>query len=224
MSYLSQPLKRVDKPSAITDDLLVKQAVAGDQRSFEALVRKYERPLRGYIWNILKDEDLMADVLQHVFFQLSLSLPSLKTSSPLKAWLFRVSYHRCLDELRKQKRRRAIFFSQLEADASEEEPFFAEMIPDEQPTPEEILEWHDLRNQLLRALNVLSPLPRAIVSLRSFGELSFAEIGKRLNIPETTAKTYFHRSLPRLRAVMSSSREAGEIRHYRVSKKCALPA
>ncbi len=204
MSYQWQQDQQADRPSVIADSLLITRILAGDQSAFEALVHKYERPLRGYIWRILKDEELMADVLQHVFLQLSFCLPTLNTNRPLKAWLFRVSYHRCLDELRKQQRQQLVPFSQLEGGDNEEEALFAETIPDGQPTPEGLLEQQELHEQLVHLLMQLPPTARAIVYLRSFKEWSFSEIGTHLNMPATTAKTYFHRVLPRLRAAFSA--------------------
>jgi len=198
MSHQFQQNMYSYEPTASTGN---KQGAAGDQYSFDALVKEYERPLRAYVRNILKDEELVADVLQSVFFQLYVSLPKLTINKPLKAWLFRVSYHRSLDELRKRRRRPVILFSQLERGDGEEEPFFVEMIPDEQLLPESVLEQQELRERLVHALYVLSPKARSIVYLRGFGGLTFSEIGKQLNISETTAKTCFHRALPRLRAV-----------------------
>jgi len=195
---------KIDMRYTISDDMLAKQALAGDQVSFEVLMNKYERPLRGYIWRILKDDDLMADVLQYVFLQFYTSLPKLRTNAPLKAWLYRVAYHRCLDELRRKHRRQDVSFSQLEGKSGEEELLLAETLPDPHLTPEEMLEQQDLHEQLLQALEVLSPTLRSVVHLRCFGELSFSEIGKKLNMPEATAKTYFHRSLPRLRAALEA--------------------
>lgn len=137
MPHQFQQNKHSNEPAVITDN---KQVAIGDQYSFDALVKEYERPLCAYVRNILKDEELVADVLQSVFFQLYISLPKLSINKPLKAWLFRVSYHRSLDELRKRRRRPVIFFSQLERGDGEEEPLFVEMIPDGQLTPEGILE------------------------------------------------------------------------------------
>ncbi|GHO96445.1 DNA-directed RNA polymerase sigma-70 factor [Reticulibacter mediterranei] len=201
MSHSYLPKKPGDRLPLMADDLLVQQALAGDQGAFEALVHKYERPLRGYLWNILKEDELIADVLQQVFLQLSVWLPKLSTNRSLKAWLFRVAYYRCLDELRKKQRRQVIFFSQLEGQDSEEEPPFVETIPDGQPMPEDLLEQQELHEHVMHALRVLSPRARSIVHLRCFRNLTFSEIGEHLNISENTARISFHRSLPRLRAV-----------------------
>ncbi len=102
----------------ITDGTLVQQTLAGDQRAFEMLVCRYNVPLFNFICHCLGDYDLACDVSQQVFLQLYISMPTLRTGEPLKAWLFQVARNRCLDELR---RKRAIHFSELEASNDEDD-------------------------------------------------------------------------------------------------------
>jgi RNA polymerase sigma-70 factor (ECF subfamily) len=58
-----------------------------------------------FIWGMLNDHDQCYDVLQHVYLQLYLCLPTLSRHAPLRPWLFQVARNRCLDELRKRRRR-----------------------------------------------------------------------------------------------------------------------
>jgi DNA-directed RNA polymerase specialized sigma24 family protein len=44
---------------------------------------------------------------------------------------------------------------------------------------------------------------RMVVLLRYTGQLSFGEIGQALDMPEATAKTYFQRAKPLLRAALA---------------------
>ena len=66
----------------------------------------------------------------HVWLQLSRSLPIFRTGKPLGPWLLRVAQNRCLDALRKRRRRWVISFSELEWEADEEELLLLENIPD----------------------------------------------------------------------------------------------
>jgi RNA polymerase sigma-70 factor (ECF subfamily) len=207
MDHHVQHSQRVNLSHTPADQMLMEQALAGDQAAFEVLMNKYERPLRGYMRRILKDQELIADVLQHVFFQFYVSLPNLRTTSPLKPWLYRVAYNRCVDELRKNARRQALSFSFLEGQESAEEQALVEMLPDTHLTPEELFERQELHEQLVQAIRTLSPTFRTVVHLRCFGELSFSEIGQQLQMPEGTAKTYFYRSLPQLRAALGARRD-----------------
>ena len=189
----------------VSDGLLIEQALAGDQCAFEFLVNRYHHQLVSHIRGFLKDNDQIYDVLQHVYLQLYLSLPILLRNVSLKAWLFQVARNRCLDELRKRRRRAEVPFSTLEREGGEEGLSPLEAIPDPEPLPEEVNESIELHGSLHAAIVSLPPKIRSIVHLRCFKQLTFAEIGQTLKMPETTAKTYFYRSLPRLRSALASS-------------------
>lgn len=189
----------------VSDGVLVEQALAGDQRAFELLVSRYHHPLVSYIRGFLKDDEQVYDVLQHVFLQLYISLPTLLRNVSLKAWLFQVARNRCLDELRKRRRRAEIPLSTLEWKYREEELSPIEAIPDPEPLPEEVAERIDLYCSLQEALVSLPPKFRSIVHLRCFRQLSFSEIGRMLNMRENTVKINFYRALPRLRRALMSS-------------------
>src|SRR6266568_2164428 len=114
MRYAQPGKYSILQGQGVPDGVLVGQALAGDQLAFELLVSRYHRPLVSCIRGFLKDNEQVSDVLQHVFLQLYLSLPVLLRNVSLRAWLFQVARHRCLDELRKRRCKAAIPFSTLE--------------------------------------------------------------------------------------------------------------
>jgi len=188
--------------SLLPDACLAQQSLAGDQRAFEVMVYRYSTPLFNFICRFLSDYDQACDVLQQVFMRFYTTLPRLDTAEPLKPWLFQVARNCCVDELRR-RRRYAIQFSQLETENSEGELSFLNEIPDTHPLPEELAERHDLQQALNKAIQSLPPKFRAVVLLRYSSQLSFSEIGRTLNMPEATAKTYFHRAKVLLRKILS---------------------
>jgi DNA-directed RNA polymerase specialized sigma24 family protein len=111
MSYVPQGNQSTLQGDEPSDGVLLGQAVAGDERAFEALVSRYHYPLLHYIQKILKDNELANDVLQVVLLRFYLSLPTLLTDVALQPWLFQVARNRCLDELRKQRYRPSLRFS-----------------------------------------------------------------------------------------------------------------
>jgi DNA-directed RNA polymerase specialized sigma24 family protein len=58
---------------------------------------------------------------------------------------------------------------------------------------------------LHEAIQTLPVKFRAVVLLRYASQLSFSEIGQALNMPEATAKTYFQRAKPLLRAALTKA-------------------
>lgn len=186
------------------DGVLVGQALAGDERAFETLVRRYSALLFDRIYRYMRDDDQAGDVLQHVWLQLYLSLPTLRPGNPLKQWLLRVARNRCLDELGRRRRRCTLYFSELEREADEEDLLPQENIPDFHPLPEELAEHHDLQHALRLAIQALPPKFRAVMLLRYTGQLSFSEIGQELKMPTATAKTYFYRACPLLKVLLTA--------------------
>ena len=184
----------------MSDGMLALQTLDGNKRAFEGLFNRYRPALFKFIFNMLRDYDQASDILQQVFLQLYMSLPTLDTHKPLKSWLFQVARNRCLDELR---RKRFIRFSELDTSTDEDESEGLTFVLDPRPLPEEIVEHQDLRENLLRAIQCLPPKFRSVVFLRYTKQLTFPEIGKALGMPEATAKTYFSRAKPLLRASLA---------------------
>ncbi len=191
----------VDQKIALTtlsDGLLARQSLAGDDQAFEVLVTRYSTHLFNFIYHLLKDYDLSCDILQKVMVQLYLSLPSLHQEKPFKSWLFTVARHYVIDETR---RKHLISLSEGEPTNDEEENgVFA--IADPALAPEEQCEYRELQQNLALAIQTLPAHYRRIVLLRYVQQCTFPEIGEVLNIRPDTAKTYFHRALPLLRAVL----------------------
>ncbi len=186
-----------------SDQELSRCALKSNQELFEQVMREQSAPLFHYIYRFMGDYDTANDICQQVFVQLYTFLPDLHTDRPLTAWLFQVARNYCIDETR---RKRAICFSQLEADsrrqADDEELSLLSLLPDLCPLPDEETEQHDLQRRLCAAISALPPKFRAVVSLRYKADMSYAEIGARLHIPPATAKTYFQRAKPLLRTLL----------------------
>lgn len=184
-----------------SDGILAQQSLDGDQHAFETLVEQYRPLLFNSIYQILGDYDQSCDILQQVFLQLYLSLPTLKQDKSFRGWLLKVARNRCLDELR---RKHAMPFSTLETIEEEEEVSLLLTLSDPSPLPEEVAEQHDLKSAVQRAIDELPPRYRRVVLLRYAGQQSFAEIGQALCIPAATAKTHFQRAKVLLRAALTT--------------------
>lgn len=185
----------------MADGMLVKLILAGEKSAFEPLIRRYEQSLFSFIYHLLGNYDLACDILQDVFIKFYLSLPDLRIDQPLKPWLFQVARNRCVDELR---RKHPISFSQLEGSDEEDELSPIAILPDPDPLPEDIAEHHEFQQILHQAINELPFKYRQVVLLRYSARFSFIEIGRILNMPQATAKTYFQRARPLLRQALLS--------------------
>ncbi len=188
-----------------SDSILVHQALNGDQEAFEALVSRYNKSLFGLIYHYVGEYHEAEDILQQVWLQLYLSLATLRPNAHIKPWLFMVARNRSLDVLRRKRLHtgRLSSFSEVEARKEEDEVAFLDTIPDTSPTPEELLERHDLQREIRYAIQSLPHIYRPVVWLYYREQLNYTEIGRIRNMPVSTVKTQFNRAKPFLRAVLN---------------------
>ncbi|GHO43239.1 RNA polymerase sigma factor [Ktedonospora formicarum] len=191
----------------VTDDILLERVERGEQSAFETLMQRYNAILCKFVYTHINDYELTRDIVQSVFLQLYIYIPKLRANraaqtsrAPLKAWLFQVAANKCIDELRK---RRPLLFCELEMTQDDDENAWLYSIVDSELQPDEEIEREDTRAALRRAIMELPLRFRSIVLLRYQEELTFGEIGRVLGMPENTAKTYFQRARPLLRAALS---------------------
>ena len=183
-----------------SDNTLLYEALAGDQIAFEALVNRYQHALFGLIYRYVGEYHEAHDVLQQVWLQLYLSLPTLPPNLRVKPWLFTVARNRSVDV---QRRKGLLSFSEVATGNDEDEAAFLDTIIDMSPLPEELLEQRDLERAIQRAIQAVPHTYRSVIVLYYREHMTYAEIGRALKVPVSTVKARFHRAKPFLRAVLS---------------------
>ncbi len=192
--------KEIDAPD-VPDCVLARYTLAGNNRAFQILMKRYSPQLYRWIQRYLRDDNGARDILQEVFFKLYASLAHLDTNEPLKPWLYRVARNCCIDALRKQNSHHVLCFSDcFPSNEEDEDVTVVSLLLDPDPQPAEIALQHEVQKHIQQAILALPPAYRAIVSLRYTTQATNAEIAQRLHMPVNTVKTYFRRALPLLRA------------------------
>lgn len=188
----------------LADEDLAARFAAGDTAAFEALVNRYAKPVFNFALNFLGDGDDADEAAQLVFLQMYQSLARARLDSPLRPWIYQIARNKCIDLWRK---RRTVSLSPGDADDDPDGESGEHEVADPAPLPDELAERADVQAVLRRAINALPINYRVAVTLRYVNELSFAEIGKAMNVPENTAKTYFQRAKRLLREQLRHLRD-----------------
>lgn len=79
----------------VSNKRLVKRAQKGDNEAFVRLIKEYENVLYGTAYNILKNDDDVADVLQNTILIAYEKLGTLKEPSYFNTWICRIMIHEC---------------------------------------------------------------------------------------------------------------------------------
>ncbi len=165
---------------------LVKRAQDGDREAFKELVEAYQRKVYGICIGMLKNPDDSKDVSQEVFIKVYRYLDKFNFKSSFYTWLYRITVNKCIDFIRKQKRKREVDYDDqiLREDDIEGDE---EILPSRLGVhPDRVYGRKELRKKMLQALETLSEKHRTILILREVEGLSYEEIAEVLQVSKGT--------------------------------------
>jgi RNA polymerase sigma-70 factor (ECF subfamily) len=189
---------------------LERSIVAARDGSFAALGHLLDH-YRDYLLHVASRElasDLVpkiapSDLVQETFMQAAAAFPRFagKTEAELRAWLRRILLNSIHDAAR--------FCSAQKRDWELEVPLasaaagnLADELSSPLPTPSEAFLNEESARAVSLALSQLKDADRAVIEMRSFQGLQFAEIGARLGISTDAARKLWGRAVDRLAATL----------------------
>ena len=158
--------------------------------NLEALYRDHVPALFRFLIRLTGSEAETKDILQEVFVRLAKSGgPDGDIASP-RSWVFRLAHRVAIDRHRREETR-----DRYENLAGRE---LASAVPAPAGALEADAAW--LQATLRAALDSLPPEQKAVVLLKIWEELTFAEIAGVLDIPANTAASRYRYALDKLQA------------------------
>jgi RNA polymerase sigma-70 factor, ECF subfamily len=185
--------------AALTDEVLVVEALAGDRDAFGALVHRHQRGLVNYVFRLVGSRDLATDLAQEVFLKVFVSLDSFDPRYRFTTWLYRIASNAAIDQLRR-KQPRTLSLSQPAAD--EEAPAPPSLAGND-PTPDDMLRYRELEARLDAAIADLPPAYRQLILLRHRRHCRYDEIARITRLPLGTVKNRIFRAREILRTSLA---------------------
>jgi RNA polymerase sigma-70 factor (ECF subfamily) len=168
----------------------ISRAQAGDDEAFASLFHKYKNLVYRTSFLMLGHQHDAEDLLQDVFLEAHRSLRQYQADKgAFTTWLYRITINDCLNSKRK-KLLSIVSFDEITGSR--------EMFTDANL---------DIDESVQRAVNRLSPKLRAIVVLRYYADLSYAELTEVLDIPLGTVKSRLNQALHLLKSELSEQSE-----------------
>ena len=176
-----------------------------DLESFAARYREAYPRLALIAAGVLGDRLAAEDIVQDAAVIAFQKIAEFTPGTNFAAWLAEIVRRCALNERRKTKHRKTfaadpIRLAQLDSSSSASD----DMKPLISRTGEVLADQASLDDELIRALNQLSPDARCCLLLRTVEKLSYAEIAELMRIPEGTAMSHVHRSRTLLRRLLSA--------------------
>lgn len=148
---------------------------------FDGIYRQYFSDVYKYVLALSHDEPLAEEVTQETFYKALTAIRDFRGDCQLRVWLCQIARNQFLMHQRHKKR-----FTDPE---------------DEQPEPvglEERLQDREDAKRLHQLLHALDEPYKEVFSLRTFGELSFAQIGELFQKSESWARVTYFRARQKL--------------------------
>ena len=185
---------------AKSDEALMLQFQTGDLRSFNTLVKRWEKPLLNYCYRMVNDIALAEDLRQEVFLRIYRSAKKYRPTAQFSTWMYRITTNLCLDTLAKQKHRKEISMTPYLESESEG---FGEKLVDPSDTPDAAVVKKETESRVRSALARLPEDQRVVVIMRHYNGMKFREIAEVLECPISTVKSRMVAGIERLSKMLS---------------------
>lgn len=173
----------------------------GDSAAWDELFDRHYVACGRFLFQLsssLTAEDV-DEICQETFLTVIKNLPSFQGNSQFQTWLFRIAVNKARDYQEKQRAAKR-GGGQLTLSLHAEDPETGLVIdpPSQQTGPDGTLARQEDASLIIAALVQLGDPCREIIELRYFGDLSYEEISKALELNEKTVSSRLSKCLDKL--------------------------
>ena len=185
----------INPVGSLTDGELITRSIRGLEDSFEELVRRYQRPIAGYVFRLIGDYEASLDVTQEVFIKVYNSLERYRSDYKFSTWLYRIAHNAAIDHLR----RNSINPQSIETESPD--GTYQLQLESPLPSPEQDRERSEWKAEIKAVIKLLPPAYRELILLRHSQDLSYDEIAEVTGLPLGTVKNRLFRAREMMREI-----------------------
>ncbi len=165
---------------------LIDDILAGNTNGYQTFIEHYQRLVCHIVFRMVANKSDREDLCQEVFIKAYQNLASFQFKSKVSTWLATIAYNSCINHLSKRK---VLLFDDLVTDEKSLDGFTADHI-----SPYDYTADGDIFSRLQKEIEKLPIQYRTILTLYHLDEMSYAEIGEIMRLPEGTVKSYLFRA------------------------------
>ncbi len=147
-------------------------------KDFEKIYSEYYDIVFQYVLSLCREEVWAEEITQEAFFKALKGIDTFKGNCKLSVWLCQIAKNTFYTEAKKKQR---------------QVDYPLEIIPIEDNYEQKIFD-KETAFEIHKVLHQLSEPYKEVFWMRTFGELSFAEIGKLFGKTESWARVTYHRA------------------------------
>ncbi len=182
----------------------IQRAKKGDINAFESLIQENEILVYNIAYRMLAQPEDAKDISQEVFIKAYKNIHNFDEKSAFSTWIYRIAVNTCIDEIRKRKNKTTV---SIEEEQQTQDGSFQKQFISEEPSPENAYLAFEKNQEIIQAINTLSPEHKAVVTLRDLNGLSYTEISDITNLSLGTVKSRLARARNQLKNEFLKNRE-----------------
>lgn len=159
---------------------------SSNEEAYKELMATYRKPLVNLVYSIISNYDEAEEIVQEVFVLFYLKRDTFEGRSKIYTWLYRVSFNRAVDYIRKrerEKRYRLKEYRNVEMQESDNDNSINKII-------------------LTESLAKLDDSFRIPLIMSEYENYSYEEISEKLGLPVNTIRTRIFRARKKLLSIM----------------------
>ncbi len=177
-----------------TDEELISRFQSGDEGAYIELVNRYRDRIYNFVFQFLGDIEEAEDVAQNTMIKLYEKKHYYKEIAKFSTWIYTIARNLANTELRKRKRRKITYLSQMSRKEKQYE------IPAIQNDVDKSLNDDYINKRIKKAIQKLPEHFKSIIILRDIQEFSYDEISNIVGVPLGTVKSRINRARLQLQA------------------------
>lgn len=159
------------------ETLLVERIVSGEKDLFREIVAEYKDMLFGLSLRMVGNTSEAEEILQESFVQIYLHLPSFKSKSSLKTWVYTICYRQCTKWYAQKKKR----------------PFYLEFEQNVNLADEVEIEEEFTKEDIAKAISTLKPGEARVLEMYYYDNLRTYEVAEITGFSEAKVKSMLFR-------------------------------
>ncbi len=161
-----------------------------DRQAFKEIVEAWQEMVYNTSIGFLQNDEDAEDVAQEVFIQVFESVSSFKEESKLSTWIYRITVSKCLDHLRKKKRKKRFAF--IQSLYGKDDHLMID--PPDFFHPGINAENRENASVLFKAISQLPENQKTAFVLNKIENMSYREIGEIMNSSESAVDSLLQRA------------------------------
>ena len=165
------------------DQVLIKKILEGQKSSFEELMKKYNKKIFGFIFRMVRDEEIAIELTQDFFIKIFNVLAKYNFEYKFSTWAYRICYNLVIDYVRKNQ----TYIDSLDDDSVSQK----QMLESDNYIGEdgfEKLAKQEVRDYIWKVVDAIPVKYKELILLRYLQGLKYDEIANITELPVGTVK------------------------------------